>query len=362
MFMKKYWLALSNIPKLGDATIKKLFDHFGSVEAIWEANLEKFSQVEGLTKSQAFSIIESRQKINLDEELNRVKEFDFITLEDPEYPEKLKNIYDPPPIIFYKGDITILKERAIAIVGTRKPSNYGSEIAAKFAQDLARLGFVIVSGMADGIDTAAHKGCLKAKGETIAVFGCGIDIIYPPNNIRLSESIQQSGCLISEFIPGTSTYSWTFPRRNRIISGLSLGVIIVEGGIDSGSLITAKLALEQGREVFAIPGQMDNKNSKGPHWLIKQGAKLVDSIEDIFEELNIPIPNGFEAQPRQKKDISELSANEKKICEILSLGPLHIDIIAEKTGMPFHEISSLLVILEIKGFVKQLPGKLFVQF
>jgi len=355
----KYWLALTKIPNVGPATIKKLYDHFGSGEAIWHADLSDIARLEGLTKLQFDSIAKARIDIDPETELGSLREADAITLDSADYPELLKTIYDPPPILYYKGKKEILDKRSIAIVGTRKPSSYGLSVANEFAKRLSRLGFVIVSGFAYGIDTSAHKGALEAGGETAAVFGCGLDVIYPPDNIILAEEVINSGCLISEFPPKTPTSNWTFPQRNRIISGLCMGVIVVEGSIDSGSLITAKSALEQGREVFAVPGLIDNENSKGPHWLIKQGAKLIESIEDVLEELNIPMPMGCSSEEKAKKDLSGLSDGEKTVYSLLESAPLHIDLVSQRSGLPPQEVSSALMMLEVKGYIKQMPGKVF---
>jgi len=355
----KLWLCLINIPELGSSTIKRLYDHFGSVGSVFGASGAELCKVEGITKKQVNSILSTRRMNDPAEELKKTKRFNFVTLDDPDYPEKLKNTYDPPPVLFHQGDIKTLSKRAIAIVGTRKPSSYGSESARRFASELVRLGFVIVSGMAYGIDSEAHRGCLDAGGETVAVFGCGIDKIYPSENIRLAQQISKSGCLISEYFPGTPSTNWTFPRRNRIISGLSLGVVVIEGGMDSGSLITAKLALDQGREVFAVPGHVDSQNSKGPHWLIKQGAKLVDSVEDILDELNIPFPKERAGPAFAGRDLSGLPEGERRICEALSLEPMHIDQLVCRTGLSVQEVSSLLLMLEVKGAVRELGGKTF---
>jgi DNA processing protein len=355
----KYWLALNRIPKLGPSTVKKLYDSFGSVEVIWRAAREDFSKVDGISRPQVESILRARHEIDLDNVLESAQGHDYLTLDDPSYPAHLKNIYDPPPVIYYKGDAKALSKKAIAIVGTRTPSSYGLAVTERLSEELSQLGFVIVSGMAYGIDTAAHKGALEAGGKTIAVFGCGIDKIYPAENVRLSESISGSGCLLSEFTPGTPTSNWTFPQRNRIISGLSMGVVVVEGGVDSGSLITAKSALDQGREVFAVPGQVENQNAKGPHWLIKQGAKLIDGVEDILDELNMPLPANFRGQKPEQRDLSGLSDQERAICEILINEQLHIDDVAAKSSLSPQEVSSVLMMLEVKGFIKQLPGKIF---
>ncbi len=355
----KYWLALNKIPNIGPSTIKKLFDHFGSSEAIWKAQANEFTSVEGLSRLQFESILRGRSEIDPDVEIKTASGHDILTIDDPDYPELLKNIYDPPSLLYVRGNGGCFNKRAIAIVGTRKPTVYGLSMAEKFTKELAAMGFVIVSGFAYGIDTAAHHGAVAAGGETIAVFGCGLDTIYPAENIRLAESVVSSGCLISEFPPKTPTSNWTFPQRNRIISGLSLGVIVVEGAQDSGSLITAKSALEQGREVFAVPGPIESDNSKGPHWLIKQGAKLIESVEDILDELNIVMPNEYKKDCLAEKDLSCLSEFEKKIYELLKTEPLYIDAISERSGLPSQEVSCVLMMLEVKGFIRQMPGKVF---
>jgi DNA processing protein len=305
------------------------------------------------------SLSKARGDIDPEAELEALKGSNALAFDHPDYPELLKTIYDPPPLIYFKGRKEILNKRLIAIVGTRKPTSYGLSAAGEFAKQLSLLGFVIVSGFASGIDTAAHKGAFEAGGETVAVFGCGLDVIYPPDNIRLAEDIINSGCLISEFPPKTPTSNWTFPQRNRIISGLSRGVIVVEGSVDSGSLITAKSALDQGREVFAVPGAIESQNSKGPHWLIKQGAKLVESVEDILEELNIPIPADYSGGEKAKKDLSALLEGERAVYALLANEPLHIDVVSQRTGLPPQEVSSILMMLEVKGYIKQLPGKVF---
>ena len=274
-----------------------------------------------------------------------------------EYPELLKKIYDPPEELYIRGSIDILCSRCIAIVGTRTATNYGKEIARRFANELSQCGFTIVSGLAEGIDTEAHKGALEAGGKTIAVFGCGIDQIFPAANRKLAEGIEKNGALVSEYKPGTPTAKWTFPRRNRIISGLSLGVVMVEGHWDSGAMITAKLALDEGREVFAVPGNIEIDQTKGPHWLIKQGAKLTESVDDILEEFDIKRVAGGSAK---EIDRSQLSSDEVKIISILTKEPKHIDEISASTQMESHETLGILSILEIRGIVKQMPGKYFV--
>ena len=277
--------------------------------------------------------------------------------EDSLYPELLKKIYDPPKELYVKGEPEVLNSRCIAIVGTRTATYYGKEIARKLANELSQYGFTIVSGLAEGIDTEAHIGALEANGKTIAVFGCGLDKIFPPQNAELAERIEKDGALVSELPLGHPTAKWTFPRRNRIISGLSVGVVMVEGHYDSGAMITAKHALDEGREVFAVPGNVEIDQTKGPHWLIKQGAKLVENVDDILEEFNI---KKIENTSDRSKDYSGLSAEEMKIIKNMSKEPIHIDQLAKKVSFDAGYTLSILSILEIKGFIKQMPGKLFV--
>lgn len=289
----------------------------------------------------------------------------ILKIEDENYPKLLKEIHDPPNLIYLKGRILPSDEKAIAIVGTRKPSYYGKEAARKFASELASLGITIVSGMATGIDTEAHLGALDAGGRTIAVLGTGIDIVYPADNFNLSKKIIENGAVVSELAPGAAGAQWTFPKRNRIISGLSVGIIVIEGGYKSGAMITAKQALDQGREVFAVPGNINSELSHGPHWLIKQGAKLVETIDDILEELQnvLRIPTSAFHEKNsitEKPDASMLTLQEQVIYRELSYSPLHIDEILNKSGLNISTALVLLSQMEIKRFIRQLPGKQFI--
>ena len=359
----KYWLAINNIKNLGPVTIKKMWEHFGDIKTVWEADEKQISEIEGLSRQPVKAFFENRDSIDLDNELKRVEDAGVktLTLEDDDYPASLKNIYDPPPVIFVKGELRKADEKAIAIVGTRKASRYGLETARKLAAELSSLGITIISGLAAGIDTAAHGGALSANGRTVAVFGCGVDVIFPQENRGLAREIEKSGALVSEYPLGEATSKSNFPRRNRIISGLSLGVIMVEGNYDSGAMITAKQALEQGREVFAVPGKVDLEQSKGPHWLIKQGAKLVESVEDVIEELKFQVTrNKIQINTKAQIPIPDLSAEEQKVYSVINYEPKHIDAIAVELNMPVNQLSALLMVMEIKKAVRQLPGKMFV--
>jgi DNA processing protein len=286
-----------------------------------------------------------------------MSQINTLKISDKEYPELLKKIYDPPKELYIKGAIASLSGKCLAIVGTRKATEYGKRIARELAKGLAQSGFTIVSGLAEGIDTEAHLGALEAGGKTIAVFGCGIDIVFPSKNTALADEIEKKGALVSEYGPGIQGAKWTFPRRNRIISGLSLGVVMVEGHWESGAMITAKLALDEGREVFAVPGNVELDQTKGPHWLIKQGAKLIENVDDILEEFDMGRASGGKAN---KPDHSQLSIDEMKIISFLTREPKHIDELSAQSGMSAHEALGILSMLEIKGQVEQLPGKYFI--
>ncbi|MFA6431396.1 MAG: DNA-processing protein DprA [Candidatus Margulisiibacteriota bacterium] len=361
----KYWLGFNLINGIGPITIKKLFDHFGSIEKAWFASLSEISTIEGLRKEPMNAFLNNREITDLDGEIDKLDNIKAICFEEDNYPQNLKNIYDPPPVLYFNGDILPEDENAIAIVGTRKASNYGLAIAEKLSKELANYGFTIISGLAMGIDAAAHEGSINAGGRTIAVLGGGIDSIGPKCNLYIAEKIEKSGAIISEFPLGTQPDKTTFPRRNRIIAGLSKGVIVVEGLEDSGALITARFAIDEGREVFAVPGNIDAEGSRGPHSLIKQGAKLVGSVEDVLEEFCeiIPKPETRNSNKNRnpKLELGKiLTEDENIIYSALSREPKHIDLISAETQLHSWTASSLLMGLEIKKVVKQLPGKYFM--
>ena len=378
---QKYWVVLNMITGVGALRAKKLLERFGSLEGIFTAQGRELEQVEGIGKEIAERIRRWRETADVEKELELVKKYGatVLTLGDEEYPERLKEIYDPPIVLYVRGELSLRDENAIAIVGTRYPSFYGRTITEDLSKKLAMRGFTIVSGMARGIDSAAHRGALAVKGKTIAVLGCGVDTVYPPENGKLMKEIINSGAVVSEFPMGTKPDRGNFPRRNRIISGLSLGVIVVEAAKSSGSLITANQALEQGREVFAVPGKVDSPKSYGTHRLIKEGAKLVQDVDDVIEELGmLRMPSGEDSHPEKQTQKSgatsatadllagaercpDLAGEEKRVYGILSSDPCQIDIICNQTNMPASKVSSILMMLEIKGLVKQLPGKQFVK-
>jgi DNA processing protein len=340
-----YYLQLMTIKGLGPAKIKDFIEKGLSPQEICISFGDK------TIPKEVFQEIENCQKLGIS----------LLTLEDKEYPENLKTISDPPSVLYLKGDLKKEDRISLAIVGTRTASDYGLRIAEKLAKELSEHGITIVSGLAMGIDSAAHKGAIKSKGRTIAVFGNSLEEVHPRSNQKLAgEILRSGGCLMSEFPLGTKPEKWTFPRRNRIISGLSLGVIVVEGAQDSGALITARFGLEQGKEVFAVPGSIETNKSIAPHSLIKDGAKLIENTQDIFEELKHLLPATKEKRTAEFKNFDALTHDEKKVLDFLSLEPLHIDEISEKTDINMQSLSALLLNLELNGFIKQLPGKKFI--
>jgi DNA processing protein len=355
------WIGLSLVPGVGPKRFVSLLNHFGSPKEVLSARLKELEQIPDIGEMTARNIKDFHSWEEAEKQSLRVGKdgIRFITLNCAEYPPGLKNIYDPPPYLFVKGEIIKEDSKALAIVGTRQPSPYGRLIAEKITCELAERGITIVSGFARGVDSISHHFALESKGRTIAVFGSGLDIIYPPENKKLAEKIEKSGALISEFLLGTEPEGTNFPKRNRLISGLSLGVIIIEAGIKSGALLTAQLALEQGREVFAIPGNISSKGSQGTNWLIKNGATLVTRAEDVLEELENVFSDETE-KPNKEASFS-LSEQEQKVYQLLSTEPAHIDLIAREGQLSTPQALSLLLNLELKGAVKQLSGKNFVR-
>jgi DNA processing protein len=348
-------LILLNMAGVGYRRLTSLMESFGDTSDILkkkERDLKKANEI-GPVLARRISSAKESFSITRERRLMRDRGVRVVTLFEEGYPELLKNIYDPPIVLYIKGGLERGDRTAVAMVGSRKASYYGIETCTKLSRSLSGSGITVVSGLARGIDSAAHKGALMAGGRTIAVLGNGLASIYPPENAKLSDRIALSGAVVTEFPMESPPLAMNFPVRNRIISGLSLGVVVVEAAARSGSLITADLALEEGREVFAVPGRAGSATSKGAHGLIKKGAKLVDRAEDIIEELNIV------AVP-QNGGTGELEGEEKRIYDILSEGPEQIDAIADKSDMPAGKVSRILTKLEIKRFVKELPGKNFM--
>jgi DNA processing protein len=369
------WLALALTPGLGPTKARRVIEFFGGVQALFRASLTEL-EAAGLRAVSAQSLGTGRSMELAQDELGKAASAGarIVALDDPEYPTQLKQIYDPPLILYVRGNEAVISQPGIALVGTRHPTPYGSGMSERLACDLAARGLVIFSGMARGIDTAGHRGAIAAKGKTVAVWGTGVDVVYPKENTRLVEQILAlGGAVISEFPMGTFPAPQNFPIRNRIISGISLGVLVVEAAEYSGTRITARCALEQNREVFAVPGNVTNKGSWTPNTLIKQGAKLVATWEDVWEELPTQVrltlqpEGGNESQVGQTASLfgeAELSPHEKKIFALLKADESTlIDEIVERLepALSSSEIFAALFELELAGKVKQLPGKNFVK-
>jgi DNA processing protein len=369
----QFWLGLTKLEGLGVRGAHRLVEHFGSAQAAYMASLTELescgipARVAQLIFSQA-----GLNEASRDLEASAKAGCQVVAYSSDDYPPRLKQIPDPPLVLYVRGDVKVLSQLAVAIVGTRRPTAYGSQVAERFARDLAQRQLVIVSGLARGIDSAAHRGAIEGPGKTVAVLGSGIDVIYPRENKRLAEQVAESGALISEFPPGTSPAPENFPIRNRTISGLSLGVVVVEAAEYSGSLITSRLAVEQNREVFAVPGNITSAQSFGPNHLIKQGAKLVDEWMDVVEEFPaeirmqlLPLADASdEAAESQTGSLFEqsLTPDQKAVIEVLRVdAPLFVDAILTAAAIPQPRVMTALLELEMAGVIRQLPGKNFIR-
>jgi DNA processing protein len=369
------WLALALTPGLGATRTRHLVERFGTIDAIFRASLTEL-EAAGIQAVSAQSIATGKSSELAQEEWIRAASAGatVIGLDDPAYPQQLRQIYDPPVVLYVRGSIELLAQPGIAVVGTRHPTPYGTGMAERLAGDLGRRGLCIISGLARGVDSAAHRGAVAAQGKTLAIFGTSVDVVYPKENSRLAEQILNSGgAWISEFAIGTFAAPQNFPIRNRIISGLSVGVLVVEAAEYSGTRVTARCALEQNRDVFAVPGNVTNKNSWGPNTLIKQGAKLVATWEDVWEELPQELRLSLGPPPDESQspvtaslfgDDPQLGPYEKKIFALLKADEaIHIDDIVERleSQLSSSEIFAALFELELAGKIKQLPGKNFVK-
>ncbi len=352
---KKYWMWLSSIPGVGSKRFIALIDYFHEPENIFNSSEAELIKCGLIPLNVVKQITMNRDIKKIDKYLNKVQEKNIkvYTISDDDYPENLKNIYDPPPIIYVKGELLKKDNHSIAIVGSRKASDYGMKAAQKISSELAELGVTIVSGMALGVDSHAHRGALHSGGRTIAVFACGLNHVYPPSGLDLSNDIIKNGAIISEYPIGVKALPASFPARNRIISGLSLGTIVIEAGEKSGSLITADFAAEQGREVFAVPGSIFSHNSKGTNALIKNGAKLVESIDDILQEFShLNLSWAIEKTHDKKGEEHENS----DILSLIDQNGKTIDQIIEHSSRKANDILSEITMLELKGFVYHING------
>lgn len=353
----KFWVAFSRLEKIGPVRFKKLIDYFPSMETAWQANLVELINA-GFEESIADKIIIERSNINPDAEWEKLcrEEINICLITDKEYPTLLKNIFDPPAILYYQGSLNLFNQYCLAVVGTRKFSAYGKQVTENIVGDLARNHISIISGLALGIDGIAHQACLDNGGFTAAVLGSGVDWpgVYPASNKNLAKNIvERGGCLLSEYPVGTESLKFHFPLRNRIISGLSQAVVIIEAKESSGTLITAQYAIDQNRDIFAVPGSIFSPNSSGTNNLIKRGAKLTTCAHDILEELNI----GELEQKSNNTTIKPETPEEKIIIDILSHESLHIDKIAQASKLRINALGAILTMMELKGMIKDMGGK-----
>ena len=372
----RYWLALKFVEGVGNVGFKALVDTLSSPENVFQGTIANLKVVPGIGEKVAGRIkaFNDWERVERETETARKMDVSLITFQDPLYPKALLNIYDFPPFLYVKGELRE-EDINVAVVGSRAASAYGRFATEKLCRELAMNGITVVSGMARGIDSAAHRGALAGKGRTIAVLGSGLDVVYPPENEKLFREIAVHGAVITEFPFGTPPYGPNFPARNRIISGISYGVVVVEAGNKSGSLITARFALEHGREVFAVPGSIDTIGSRGTHKLIKQGAKLIENVYDILDEILPQLDRGLQdsvlrarkGDADQEKgtpaltEVGGLSEEEMSVLKQISSKPIDVDSIIASTGLKASNVLNILTMMELQGLVRQLPGKMFVR-
>lgn len=366
MDKEHYWLWITNIKGIGRKKINGLIENFGTPEAVFKADEAMLREVSGsiahFSKKDIDILIESRDVDQIIRYSNKLKEsgIHYLSLKHELYPKNLLNIYDPPYLIYYKGKLIEDNPIKIGIVGARRCSSYGKSVAEYFAKRLAEQNVIVISGMARGIDTAAHKGAIKGGGQTAAVLGCGVNICYPPENIYVMKDIVKNGCLISEYPMDAAPVAGNFPQRNRIISGLSDGLLIVEATEKSGSLITADSALEQGKDVFAVPGKIFDPLSNGTNHLIKMGAKPASDVGDILEEYVDRKKRGI-FQPITIDVTDSLDDREKLVYHCMGIEPLHLDFFVRQIPMGIDELNYHLIKLELKGFIEQLPNRYYIK-
>ena len=355
----KFWIAFNRVPRIGRARFMVLESYFGTMDRAWHASGSDLKDA-GIDSKTAQLVVTSRATIDPDAELERLAKSDInaFTWHDASYPSRLKEIYDLPPVIYVRGTLSPEDERSVAVVGTRNASVYGREVAHRLTYDLARSGVTIVSGLARGIDGIAHRAALDARQRTVAVLGSGIDVIYPREHSKLASEITENGALISEHPLGTRPNAQNFPRRNRIMSGMTLGTVIIEAPEGSGALFTAKHALDENREVFAVPGNITSPNSRGTNRLIKEsGAKLVLDYKDILEELNLSsVGHQIEMTALFPED-----DNESQVLRYVTYDPVHIDEVIRESGLNIPAVSSALAIMELKGLIKQVGGMNYIR-
>lgn len=358
---RRDWLTLYFVPGLGATGFHRLVESFGSASSALKARRQDLMQVPGIRAEAIAAIVNQPPYQEAEAELKQIDRLglSLVCFGDSDYPALLANIYKPPMVLYVKGNPGVLQQEGLAVVGSRAATTYGLKIAREMSGKLAAMGLVIFSGLALGIDTAAHTGTLEVGGKTVAVLGCGLDVCYPKSNWRLGEQIVEAGALVSEYRLGTQPDAFRFPERNRIISGLGRGVLVVEAAQRSGSLITARLALEEGREVFAIPGRVDSVKSAGTHRLLQEGAKLVSGIDDILDEIGWLSQGGAKSGsiPPELTPTEPISQDEAQVLAVLDVYPQHIDSIIALAKLGAAKVNEVLLRLELHGLIEVLPGQ-----
>ena len=356
---RKYWIAFARVSRVGRARVQQLEEHFGSLADAWRATPGELKAA-GLDSGALNAIAAAREKVDPDAEVELLGRHGVraLTWHDDEYPKRLREIFDRPPVLFVRGTITAADEWGVAVVGTRRVTVYGRQVAEEMARGLASNRVTVVSGLARGVDAVAHRAALEAGGRTIAVQACGLDLVYPPEHKRLAEQIAERGAVVSDYPIGTQPRGEFFPRRNRILSGMSLGVLVVEGDVKSGALITARQALEQNREVFAVPGPIYSPNSRGTNKLIQDGeAKLTLDVQDVLAELNLSMA----AHQIEMTELIPADETESVLLKHLSAEPVHIDEVRRECGLPIGTVTGGLAMLELKGLVRQVGRMNYVR-
>lgn len=354
---RKYWVGFNLVKGIGSVRMRGLLEYFGDAEAAWNANAEAL-QESGLGPKVLKTFLQTREGVSLEEVWGAIREksISVLTWEDDGYPRRLREMDNPPPVLYLRGDLLEDDNWAVAVVGTRRMTSYGRQVAEEIAYALASNGVTVVSGLARGVDAVSHSAALRAGGRSLAVLGSGVDRIYPPEHSNLAQQIMVSGAVLSDYAPGTPPESVNFPPRNRIISALSRAVVVVEAGRQSGALITAAFAAEQGREVFAVPGNIYAPQSKGTNVLIQQGAHALLDVQDILETLNIAMLS----EHKTARTVLPTDATEAKIYAMLGLEPLHVDEIRAQSDLPIDKVSSTLAMMELKGMVRQVRSMHYI--
>lgn len=354
---RRYWIGFNLVKGIGAARTRALLDFFGDLETAWQAPPDAL-QAAGLSPRVMKSLLQARRDVDLDQVWERIaaQGITVLTWEDEHYPRSLKEVEQPPPVLYVLGEITPEDEWAVALVGTRRVTAYGRQVAEETASRLASSGVTVVSGLARGVDAVAHQAALRAGGRTLAVLGSGVDRIYPPEHRQLAEQIKKQGAIISDYPPGTPPDAANFPPRNRIISGLSRAIVVVEAGETSGALITAAFAAEQGREVFAVPGNINSPQSKGANLLLKHGARPMLDSQDLLETLNMTAAG----EQRTTRAVLPADATEAQLYSLLGSQPVHVDELRAQSELPIETVSATLALMELKGMVRQVGGMQYV--